>query len=285
MNRVAVLLRTPAVTLCDFDHPPGIHHDPEHETAPEDSISFVEAGSFDVQLGRRRWTLAPGALFVTARGMEFSCAHDCETPTDRCFTVSYDGDAVEELRRADVPGLRPPFARLSRAQHYIRHRLRSCGPGQEIRLELLAGVLFESLARGEATVTPQPPSGSALVGRVDRALDLIEAEYGRTLTLGELARTSGLSTFHFARAFRALTGLPPHRYLTAVRLRHAARLLDAGAGVTHTCYEVGFGSLSHFVTAFRRRYGMVPSQARAGARKSALRAALHAPLWARRRGA
>jgi AraC-like DNA-binding protein len=269
------------VTLCAFDHPPGIHHDPEHERAPDDAISFVEAGSFEVRVGGGLYRLAPGDLFVTERGMEFSCTHDCEAPTDRCLTVSFDSEAVEDLRRADVPALRPPLARQSRTQHYIRHRLGTCGPGQEIRLELLAGALFESLAsNGAASRRPGPVT--PLMRRVDRAIDLIETDYERPLTLGDLARAAGLSTFHFARVFRTLVGLPPHRYLTAVRLRHAARLLRDGAGVSYTCYEVGFASLSHFVTAFRRRFGIVPSEVRKVGRPPVLRAALRAPVWERR---
>jgi AraC family transcriptional regulator len=66
-----------------------------------------------------------------------------------------------------------------------------------------------------------------------------------------------------------------------VRLRHAARLLDEGASVTFTCYEVGFGSLSHFVTAFRKRFGVIPSAARRGESVHALRAGLSAPPWGR----
>jgi len=110
-------------------------------------------------------------------------------------------------------------------------------------------------------------------------VQLIETDYTRGLTLGDLASAAGLSTFYFARAFHRFLGVPPHRYLTGVRLRHAARMLDAGAGVTFTCYECGFGSLSHFVTAFRKRFGVVPSAARRGAHLHGLRAGLSAPTW------
>jgi AraC family transcriptional regulator len=153
-------------------------------------------------------------------------------------------------------------------------------PGEEIRFELLAGALFESLstnrqsapARVDAHVTP-------LMRRVDRAVQLIETDYARGLTLTDLAGAAGLSTFYFARAFQRFVGVPPHRYLTGVRLRHAARMLDDGASVTFTCYEVGFGSLSHFVTAFRKRFGVVPSAAKRGTPVHPLRAGLSAPSW------
>ena len=283
MNRVAVLLETPSVALQEFDHPEGdAHQDPEHEVSLSDSISFVEDGAFDAHVDDEQWRLEPGTLFLTRRGMPFSCRHVDEMPTDRCLTILYSESAIEDLLRADLPALHPPFARMSARRQYLQHRLRTCVRGDEVRLELLAGALFESVAsnrpsapaRVDAQVTP-------LMRRIDRAVQLIETDYARALTLGDLASAAGLSTFYFARAFQRFVGVPPHRYLTGVRLRHAARLLDDGAGVTFTCYEVGFGSLSHFVTAFRKRFGVVPSAARRGADVHGLRAGLSAPTWMR----
>ncbi len=96
--------------------------------------------------------------------------------------------------------------------------------------------------------------------RVDRAKAMIEARYAEPLSLSTLARDAGMSVFHFARIFGELEGRPPHRFLTDVRLTHADARLRDGAGVTETCFAVGFGSLSHFVTTFRRRYGTRPSR-------------------------
>ena len=91
---------------------------------------------------------------------------------------------------------------------------------------------------------------------------MIEARYAEPLSLSTLARDAGMSVFHFARIFGELEGRPPHRFLTDVRLAHADARLRDGAGVTDTCFAVGFGSLSHFVTTFRRRYGIRPSDVR-----------------------
>lgn len=283
MNRVALLLQTPAASLAGFDHPPGPHTDPEREVAPDHTISFVDEGTFDVEVEGRSWRLEPGSLFVTATGLEFSCRHDCDLPTDRCLSISYAPRTVEDLQLADVPPLRPPLVELSPQRAWLRRRLESCTPGEEVRFELLAGALFESVAAPRPSGShPQGSQLSALTWRIDRAVDLIEADYGRTLTLTDLAEAAGLSAFHFARAFRSLTGLPPHRYLTAVRLRHAVRLLQGGAGVTYTCYEAGFGSLAHFITAFRKRYGIAPSAVRSKDGVSTIRSALSPPMWGRR---
>lgn len=285
MNRIEVLLATPSVTLRRFDHPPHAEHvDPEWETARDCSISVVEAGSFDIDMEGNRWRFGAGSIFVANPGMQYSCSHDCELPVDRCLSVSLSDHAIESLLLADVPALRPPFAVVSARQNYLRHRLASCTDGDEVRLELLAGAMYESLSAPTAA-RPVRAAGrtTPLMRQVDRAVQRIETDYARPLTLDQLARTAGLSTFHFARVFRELVGLPPHRYVTAVRLRHALHRLQQGASVTHTCYDVGFGSLSHFVNAFRLRFGVSPSQIKRGAVVAPIRAALSAPVWRRAR--
>ena len=281
MIRVDLLLDTPSVSLAVFDHPPGdAHRDPPREVSERHSISFVESGTFDVHAGGERWHFEPGSIFVTARGLEFSCTHDSDCPTDRCLSVGYQAQAVEDLLEAGVPEPHSQAARLSARQRYLRHRLQSCSAGDELRVELIAGALFESLAAGGSSLPVRTHQHvTDVMRRIDRTVELIEADYARPLTLSELAAAAGMSVYHFARVFREMTGLPPHRYLTAVRLRHAARRIDEGASITRTCYDVGFASLSHFVTAFRKRFGVAPSVAKRGARYPTLRASLGSPIW------
>jgi AraC-like DNA-binding protein len=75
-----------------------------------------------------------------------------------------------------------------------------------------------------------------------------------------MAVEAGMRLYHFARVFRELEGRPPHAYLRDRRLAEAEARLRAGASVTETCFAVGFGSLSHFVTTFRRHRGLRPSE-------------------------
>lgn len=281
MNRTTERLRTPAVTLRAFDHPPGEeHHDPAEEVVHADSISFVAGGGFGIRLGGVTHRVPAGTLFVARRGMTFSCSHDSALPSDRCLSVIFSEQAAEDLRGAGLPGLEPPVAGVGPRQRYLRHRLESAGRGEELRLELLAGALFESLA-APGTVTPPRPDWyvSDVMRRLDRAVELIEHRHAEPLTLADLAAAAGMSPWHFVRVFRNTVGLPPHRYLTAVRLRRAAARLDQGENVTTACYASGFGSLSHFITAFRKRYGVVPSDVRRGSRYPAVRSALATPLW------
>jgi AraC-like DNA-binding protein len=270
VNRITRLLETPAVALDRFDHAPGVvHRDPDREVADGYGVSFVEAGSFRLRVGTAQYLLTPESLFVTTPGLVFSCEHDEEQPADECLSMAYSEATVEQLRGAGATRVPPPFVPPTHRRAYLRRRLGTCGRGDEARVEALAGAVYFALTmhpRGRSPFHIERFSWYA--ARVDRAKELMDANYADPLSLTVMAREVGMSTYHFARVFRELEGEPPHRYLTAVRLSEAAARLDAGASVTETCFAVGFGSLSHFVTTFRRRYGIQPSAVR---RRSARR--------------
>src|SRR5262249_34785392 len=105
-----------------------------------------------------------------------------------------------------------------------------------------------------------PGQLSWYAARVARARQHLDHEYWADHTLLALARDTGMSPFHFARIFRELAGVPPHRYLVRRRLAAARDRIRDGESVTDVCYAVGFRSLSHFITTFRRAFGVSPSE-------------------------
>jgi AraC family transcriptional regulator len=74
----------------------------------------------------------------------------------------------------------------------------------------------------------------------------------------------GLSRTRMIHVFGAVVGTTPHRYLVERRVARAALLLaTSDLPVTDICFASGFGSVARFQTAFRRGWGMTPSQYRA----------------------
>lgn len=83
------------------------------------------------------------------------------------------------------------------------------------------------------------------------------------LSVRALARNVGMSEFHFAHAFRATTGLPPHRYVLEQRMGHAKALLrDSELPLADIAARVGFSSQSHFSVAFHRHAGITAREFR-----------------------
>lgn len=265
MNRVVTLVRTPLVTVERFDHAPGVpHRDPDREVADGHAINFVEGGGFRVRTTGAWHDAGDDRVFLTRPGLEFSCAHEDEFPCDRCLSVRYSDDAVESLRGAGARETRVLLAPLTNRRAYLRRAFDRDGAADPGRLEALAGELWWSMATPAASRLPRFTTARLhwFAVRVDRARERIHAEFAEPLSLSVLARDTGVSVYHFARVFGELVGVPPHRYLQRVRLDEARARLRAGAPVTDTCFAVGFGSLSHFVTTYRQRFGERPSTTR-----------------------
>ena len=82
----------------------------------------------------------------------------------------------------------------------------------------------------------------------------------RDVDLSGIAQEASLSPYYFSRAFTAYVGVPPYRYLIRLRMERAQELLRTSElTVTQICQRVGFHSLSHFTTTFRRHTGTTPT--------------------------
>lgn len=92
------------------------------------------------------------------------------------------------------------------------------------------------------------------------------------LSLDRLAEKAAMSRFAFHRRFREAIGETPKAYATRLRLERAAyELRMRDATVLEIALGVGFGSHEVFTRAFRRRFGMAPSEWRRRARERAAR--------------
>ena len=103
--------------------------------------------------------------------------------------------------------------------------------------------------------------------RVGPAVAYIASNYHKAIREAEMADLCGLSTYRFSRVFREETGTTFQAHLVAIRLERAKALLDnPSASITDIGYTVGFNSPSYFARAFRRTFGVSPSEFRKRAR-------------------
>jgi len=98
---------------------------------------------------------------------------------------------------------------------------------------------------------------------VQQAIASMRDRYFEPITLKDLASEVFVSPFHFCRVFSRATGVTPGRYLTAVRLFEAKRLLlTTSQTVSDIVCSVGYSSIGTFTTRFTRAVGMTPTQYR-----------------------
>lgn len=98
---------------------------------------------------------------------------------------------------------------------------------------------------------------------VERVITTARERLCEPISLYDMSRVAYLSTFHFNRVFHQITGLPPAKFIAAMRLEEAKRLLlNTNRSITDICFEVGYNSLSTFNRFFTQRVGLGPREFR-----------------------
>ncbi|WP_447920351.1 MocR-like pyridoxine biosynthesis transcription factor PdxR [Achromobacter aegrifaciens] len=127
---------------------------------------------------------------------------------------------------------------------------------------LKLGTLLRQAAPGAGQL--QDP---ALLRRLLRVKDRMDAASHEAWPVERLAEVSGISKAHFAHSFKRAFGLPPHRYLLTRRIEQSVAMLrDTELSVTEIAYATGWESLGTYSRIFRDITGQSPSAMRTQAR-------------------
>jgi AraC-like DNA-binding protein len=100
---------------------------------------------------------------------------------------------------------------------------------------------------------------------VRRLRDYLEERAASLIRLEDLAALAGMSAFRTLRVFEQSVGMPPHAYLTQIRVSRARRLLAQGMPPAQVAALVGFYDQSHLTRHFKRIVGVTPGQYAGGA--------------------
>jgi len=97
---------------------------------------------------------------------------------------------------------------------------------------------------------------------IKNAISFIETNFRENITLEIIAEQAGYNPTYFSELFKKITGESYIERLTTLRIGYARTVLANGFSVSDACFMSGFGSLSGFLSAFKKRCGMTPSQYR-----------------------
>jgi AraC family transcriptional regulator len=223
-----------------------------HVPAPAGSISVIPAGS----PVRWRWSGRKDSLHIYLEpGLVARVAAES-------FGLDPSRVVVPPLDRLDLRQLRA-------AMQAVDAELTAGGAGGNLAAESLANILAVYLIR-HVSAPRRParePDGKLPPGRLRVVVEYVEDHLDAGVTLKELAAVAHLSPYHFARQFRAATGLPPRQFVIARRVERAKQLLQGGDfPLAQVAARAGFSSQSHFSLHFRRLVGVTPGQFRTPAR-------------------
>lgn len=102
----------------------------------------------------------------------------------------------------------------------------------------------------------------------DEAVAILRREYPGKISMAEVSRRVSVSARQLQRIFAERSGMGFRSYLTEVRMSAAAELLTASdTAIKEVAGQVGYRDASQFTKAFKRRYGVSPTQWRARTRR------------------
>jgi AraC-like DNA-binding protein len=185
-------------------------------------------------LAERNPELAPSILSHVTSGTPAQLGGRQIAPLARVFEI------VDDLMNSEHYGsLRRSFVESKVVELLVRHLV---GEARSLRTE---GVKSRDVDR--------------MVEARDRLLTTI----ADPPTLQELARAVGTNEFKLKRDFKAVFHRSVYAFVLDRRLERAhALLVETDRPIKEIAQEAGYAHLSHFSTAFRKRYGLPPSRVR-----------------------
>ena len=218
-----------------------------------DEIILVTEGRCAMSAGRDRWFEGTaGTLYVLPRGAEqYHRSYEFTRDIYLIFQAP-PGLFAATARTLQVP-LDGLCARLF-TEISALHLGPAAGEAAAVADALLLALL-EELNREEHRLSRTRSRHPAL----QRAVDVLEGNLDRTLTVPELARRAAVSPSHLTALFRQEFGCAPLKLHMKWRLEHAARLLGGRMhGVKDAAAAAGFADPNYFIRMFHRQCGQPP---------------------------
>lgn len=229
-------------------------------------IGVIETGAQGFQYrGRKHYAPAGSIVVINPETVHTGHAADLNGWT---YRMMYPGpDLIRDVARqmGDESGRQPYFpqaviedAALAKLLHRT-HLMLETSRSTLARESTFTWAMGQLIAR-HAQRCPRIDRTAGDHRAVRRLKSFMQSRYGDNLTLGQLSAEVDLSPFYLTRLFTRSTGLPPHAYLTQVRIEKAKVLLRREMPIPEVALETGFVDQSHLNRHFKRIVGVPPGQ-------------------------
>jgi AraC family transcriptional regulator len=215
---------------------------------------------------QRRFEAGRYSLFLTPSGAPVKWRKDSPSRHLNIYFHPdvFDGDdedtvlpfaEAQPVFNASVPGIR----------HLADQLVEELGTPSVLNADAadsLARLMLVRLARNlqQVQTTSRPLTPKLLASLRAYVLEHL----AEPILVADLARHAGLSLNRFAHSYSEQTGQSPHRFILALRLKHAAEMLrQSTCSVAEVAHTSGFANQQHLTNAMRRHLGVTPSRYRA----------------------
>jgi len=254
---------------CHPDHP----HFEDSGPIEGNLLVFPRTSVYIQHEGREPIVTSPNVVMFYNRGQVYRRYRISERG-DHCEWFAFDGQVVvEALRPYDAKveahpenpfrlthGLSDPTCYLLQ-RRVVEHLLSEAQPDELFIEESMLWILERTVEKAYRNSPQKKEDRSVQRERVRALQAALTTRFQEHLSLEQLAAEFDYSPYYLCRIFRQHTGLTIHQYLTQVRLRTALEWIAANeCNLTDLAFRLGFSSHSHFTQAFRKEFGVPPTQ-------------------------
>lgn len=228
-------------------------------------IFAVCEGELSFHIDDRLWLLQPGEFMI----VNSNEIHAVDSPLpNRTVVLQIPVKLFEDYFTGEQfiwfthePGTRDErFMELVKELYRI-YEEKPCGYDMKMR-SIFYNIMYYLVKNYRLTETDQESvRRNRSMTRLSSITAYMKENYTGDLSLEEVAKVFGYSPAYLSRMFRKYAGVSFKEHVQSIRLGYAVKDLESGRySITETAMRNGFSGSKAFARAFRKKYGMLPSE-------------------------
>ncbi len=232
-------------------------------------LHAVESGEGSFESGSKTWELGPGSCFLIRPGVKAAYRASEERPWAYIWT-GFNGAKADSIACAAGLGSAKPvidakeaFPELLKSFAALKEAGKLQGSARQLAETATLYGVFSVLAKA-AGHQKEEAQVSRKELHVQKAIEFLERNHSRELSVDELARHVGIDRTHLAHVFKLVMNSSPSGCLLALRVKKSCELLASrpDLSVKEVAFSVGYRDPLLFSKTFRRLKGMPPAEFR-----------------------
>ena len=199
--------------------------------------------------------------------------HKCQSKEIKEITLQFHKDLLCDtfLKRDQMGFIRKMMERSAKGVLFSKETAKQIMPrlfslsqkhGFDSVLELLSILHDLSVSRNMQALSDTTFNNAEVSynsRRINVALEHMNQNFHKNVTLNEVAKLANMNTVSFSRFFKTRTSITFMDSLLEIRLGHASRMLiDTTQSVAEIAYNCGFNNISNFNRLFKKKKGCTP---------------------------